>query len=123
MRNFFAAYLDLAAAIGAAFRTPRVLALLTVVALITLAGAAVFSVLEGWSFTNAVYFAVVSMATVGYGDLAPKTPAGRLFTIGFLMVSVGVFVMAVTTLAEAVMRNLRAKDAQRAPQQGPKQRE
>ena len=90
-----------------AVRAPRVLALLFVVMLIAVAAAAVFSILEGWSFADALYCSAVSMATVGYGDLAPETRAGRLFTTGFLLVGIGFFVLAVSALAEAVIRELR----------------
>ena len=37
---------------------------------------------EGWSLLDAAYFAVVTIATVGYGDFAPHTTIGKIFTIG-----------------------------------------
>ena len=40
---------------------------------------------EGWSYLDALYFCVVSLATVGYGDLSPTTPITRLFTIVYLI--------------------------------------
>ncbi|MCF1710601.1 potassium channel family protein [Tabrizicola sp. J26] len=107
MTKIFAAYADLAHAIGVAFRTPRFLALLFFTTLIASAGAFAFRLLEGWSLIDSFYFSVVSMATVGYGDLAPKTPAGRIFTIGFLLVGIGMFVLTVSTLAEIVIREIR----------------
>jgi len=48
-----------------------------------------FMVLEDLSFYDAVYLAVATIATVGYGDIVPKTPAGRLFTCVFIIVGVG----------------------------------
>ena len=49
-----------------------------------------FMVFEGLSFYEAVYLAVATIATVGYGDIVPKTPAGRLFTCIFIILGVGV---------------------------------
>ena len=50
-----------------------------------LAGVLVYHWLEGWSYLDALYFCVVSLATVGYGDFTPTTPLGRLFTIFYLI--------------------------------------
>lgn len=109
MRNLVAAYIDICRAILVAFRTPRVQALLVVATLVAAMGAVMFRLLEGWNLLDAFYFSVVSMATVGYGDFSPKTNAGKLFTIGFLVVGIGIFVLTVSTLAEAVIRALQAK--------------
>lgn len=48
-----------------------------------------FMVLENLSFYDAAYLAVVTIATVGFGDIVPKTPAGRLFTCVFIIIGVG----------------------------------
>lgn len=41
--------------------------------------------IEGWNYLDALYFCVVSLGTVGYGDLTPSTPAAKLFTIVYLI--------------------------------------
>lgn len=48
-----------------------------------------FMSLENLSFYDATYFAVVTIATVGFGDIVPKTPAGRMFTCLFIIIGVG----------------------------------
>jgi len=52
-------------------------------------GIAGFMALEGLSFNDATYLAVATISTVGYGDIVPKTHAGRLFTCVFIIVGVG----------------------------------
>jgi hypothetical protein len=57
------------------------------------AGTLVYSVLEGWSPLDALYFCVVTLATVGYGDLHPVTDLGKAFTILYILTGVGVLVV------------------------------
>jgi len=50
-----------------------------------LVGTFAYHWLEGWSYLDALYFSVVSLGTVGYGDLTPTTPVAKLFTIVYLI--------------------------------------
>ncbi|KAB0269207.1 potassium channel family protein [Microvirga brassicacearum] len=63
-----------------------------------------YAVVEGWSFLDATYFAVVTIATIGYGDLVPKTAAGKIFTIAYVICGLGIFVAAVGALGEHIAR-------------------
>ena len=57
------------------------------------AGTLVYSILEGWSPLDSLYFSVVTLATVGYGDLHPVTDLGKAFTIVYILTGVGVLVV------------------------------
>ena len=53
-------------------------------------GTVFYRFVEGFSWIDAYYFSVVTLATVGYGDLAPKTAVGKLFTTFYIFVGVGI---------------------------------
>jgi voltage-gated potassium channel len=71
-------------------------------AILLLIGTFGFWLLEGWSLLDSGYTAVVTLATVGYGDYVPKTPAGKVFT-SFLVFG-GVFTMFFT--ATEILRTI-----------------
>ena len=95
---------DLFWGVMAAFSTPSVLKILAL-AFTLIAGASVFyHLVEGWRWVDAIYFSVMTIATVGYGDLVPRTDWGKIFTIVYVIVGLGLFVAAATAVAQAVIR-------------------
>ena len=56
-------------------------------------GTVFYTNVEGWSPLDALYFSVITLATVGYGDLVPRTAAGKIFTMVYLLLGIGVIVV------------------------------
>jgi len=48
-----------------------------------------YNLVEGWDVLDALYFSVVTLTTVGYGDFTPKTVEGKLFTIFYILIGLG----------------------------------
>lgn len=68
-------------------------------------GVVVFHIIEDFGWIDSLYFVVVTLGTVGYGDLAPKTEFGRVFTVFYIIFGIGVFVaFAKAILARALNR-------------------
>ncbi len=68
-------------------------------------GATGFYLIEGFSVLDSVYLATETVTTVGYGDIAPVTPAGRIFAILFMLIGGGTVLYSLTVLAQAVIQS------------------
>ena len=65
--------------------------ILSVSALLLLGvGSVGYHFLEGWSWVDSLYFSVVAVTTVGFGDLSPSTDPSKLFTVGYILVGIGI---------------------------------
>jgi voltage-gated potassium channel len=53
---------------------------------------------EGWTWIESVYFSMVTMSTVGYGDYSPSTPGARVFTIFFIAIGLVVVFSQIASL-------------------------
>jgi hypothetical protein len=62
-------------------------------------GTVFYTIVEGWDPLDSLYFSVISLATVGYGDFTPTTDIGKIFTIFFVLAGVGVLVVFVSEVA------------------------
>ncbi|MDQ7029949.1 MAG: potassium channel family protein [Ardenticatenia bacterium] len=66
-------------------------------------GTAGYVVLEGMSWVDALYMTVITLTTVGFGEVKPLSPAGRLFTIVLIMVGVGAAAWAARNVVEVTL--------------------
>lgn len=68
--------------------------------LVMILGTVGFSAIEQHSLLDSAYFTIETVSTVGYGDLAPQTPAGRILTIILTVTGVGTFLGVIAGVAE-----------------------
>jgi voltage-gated potassium channel len=92
--------------------------LLLVVSLL-IVGVAFYTVFEGWSVADALYFSAMSLATVGYGDIVPDTTIGKLFTVVYVLVGIGILVSFFSALAAQTLELQRARRTTRREVTGP----
>jgi voltage-gated potassium channel len=85
-------------AAAAMARDPEERAPLVLVLSLLIAGTVFYTLVEGWSVLDAVYFCAMSLATVGYGDVVPSTDAGKIFTVVYVLAGIGILVSFFTAV-------------------------
>lgn len=112
---FLVAFRHLGRAIRMGWTDPEFRVLLSsVLALIGL-GVLFYTRVEGWSVLDSFYFVIITMTTVGYGDLSPVTAAGKLVTVFFILVGIGLFLAFVSRIASlATASAAQARKAKKA---------
>ncbi|MGC2494302.1 potassium channel family protein, partial [Candidatus Binatus sp.] len=83
--------------------TRRFALALSLVALMTIVGAAGYILIEHMSVLDAFYMSVITISTVGFQEVKPLSPAGRLFTIGLIVTGVGSAVYLFTVIGELIV--------------------
>lgn len=46
--------------------------------------------IEGWSTLDALWMVVITLTTIGFGEIHPLSPAGRVFTMGLIVAGLGI---------------------------------
>lgn len=86
-------------------RRDRGFVVLAVSALTLVVGGTVFYwVWENLSVLDALYLTVMTLTTVGYGDIRPETAAGKIFTVVFVVMGMGILLAFLTTIASQLRR-------------------
>jgi ribonucleotide reductase beta subunit family protein with ferritin-like domain len=80
--------------------------------LVLVNGTIVYHFVEGWRWLDSLYFSVITLTTVGYGDLSPQTDFGKIFTIIYILTGIGIIFGFINTFylqRSKRMMNLRDK--------------
>ena len=64
-----------------------------------------FRLIEGWSLVDSFYVTVQTLTTVGYGDLPPRSLAGRGFAVIVMLIGVGGVALAASTIVQSVVQS------------------
>jgi voltage-gated potassium channel len=94
------AFRGLARAVGGVWRDPETKALPFVAAALVITGTLFYWRFEDWTIIESLYFSIVTLTTVGFGDLSPTTAGTQIFTIFYILTGIGVFVALLASVAE-----------------------
>lgn len=74
-----------------------------------LAGGVFYHFVEKFTWLDSFYFTFITLATVGYGDFAPKTAVGKLFTMFYVLLGISIFIV----LAKVILTGVAIRHANR----------
>lgn len=78
----------------------RIYKTLSLVLIILLLGVAGYMFLSNYTFVDALYMTVITITTVGFGEVKPFTPEEKIFTVFLILTSITVFGYAVSIFSE-----------------------
>ncbi len=84
------AFLQLLRLVRSFMHKPESRALLLLAMATLLAGTVFYHRVEHWRWLDSLYFCIVTLATIGFGDLTPKTDLGKAFTIVYIVLGLGI---------------------------------
>jgi voltage-gated potassium channel len=93
------AFRGLARAVVAVWRDPETKALPLIAGALVFSGTIFYWRFEDWTIIESLYFSVVTLATVGYGDLTPTSDETRIFTVIYILTGLGVLVALGSSIA------------------------
>lgn len=85
----------------------RILILATII--IVLIGTVFYHFIENWNWIDSFYFSVITLTTVGYGDFSPQTDIGKLFTVFYIIIGLGLMFSFINTLYQYNVKKVKRK--------------
>jgi voltage-gated potassium channel len=73
------------------------------ISILCLVGTAGYMLIEGWNLRDALFMTVITLSTVGYGEVQPLSAYGEIFTLSLILLGVGVFAYTISTLVNYLM--------------------
>jgi voltage-gated potassium channel Kch len=61
-------------------------------------GSVAYHYLENWNWLDSIYFSIITLTTIGYGDFSPQTDGGKLFTIFYILIGIGIILSFINTV-------------------------
>lgn len=100
MVAFLATLRNFVLAIRRGLADPRFRAISFLVVVLLASGTIFYWRIEDWTLLDSLYFSVITLTTIGYGDLAPTTASSKVFTIVYVLIGLGILVSFLSMVAQ-----------------------
>jgi len=84
-------------------KDPEFRALFWLVVILLLAGTFFYMKVEGWMMLDALYFCVTTLTTIGFGEPAPVTALGKIFTMMYVILGISILLGFINKVARMAM--------------------
>lgn len=88
-----------------ALKEPEARGALRSAVILLVTGVLFYTLVEHWTVVDSLYFCVTTLTTVGFGNPAPTTDVGKLFTVFFVLSGVGMFLAVINGVGRAAVKN------------------
>ena len=76
---------------------------LVILVVILFIGSVGYMLIEGWDFLDSLYMTVITITTVGFGEVREVTVLGRVFTIFIIFFGIGIIAYILGMVAQAMV--------------------
>jgi len=81
-------------------RTTNLIIVVLLAVFLVAIGTAGYMVIEGWTIMDSLYMTVITLSTIGYGEVNPVSQPGRMFTLVLIVMGVGFFLYVIGNVVQ-----------------------
>ncbi len=78
----------------------RIFSLIFISFLVVFVGTLGYMIIEGWPFLDSLYMTIITLSTVGFGEVYPLSSKGQAFTIILIFMGIGVVAYTIGSVAQ-----------------------
>jgi voltage-gated potassium channel len=91
------------------FKDPEFRALFLLVLVMVVCSTLFYMKVEKWNLLDAIFFSVITLTTISFGDPRPVTPLGKIFTLIYVIMGISLFLGFIQKISRGITPELKDK--------------